>query len=134
MQSGDLVFFRGSGFISWLIRWWTRSDYSHVGVIWMVLGVPLVIEARLGMGVVCDALATRQKDGPTVLPSGRHLDLPLALRHLGDWYSIEDALRAGVGEYADQAGWECAELAATLLGYRERFDGWTPQNLLETVT
>lgn len=131
MQSGDLVLFRGCGFTSRMIRWWTGSEWSHVGVLWVVLGVPLVIETRLGLGVSVSSLRSRQRDIPTVLPSHRHLDLDLALHHLGSWWEGDEP---GVGEYADHLGYECAELAATLLGCQERAGGWTPQSLHEMVT
>ena len=45
MKTGDLVLFRGRGFIAWAIRAWTRSPWAHAGVLWVVEGVPLVIEA-----------------------------------------------------------------------------------------
>ena len=33
MREGDIVCFRGEGVTSWLIRWATRSKYSHIGLI-----------------------------------------------------------------------------------------------------
>jgi hypothetical protein len=133
MQTGDLVLFRGRGPFAWLIRTWTRSAWDHCGVLWIVEGVPLVIEARYTGGVSCHALANRQADTPTVYPTGRALNLALALAHLGDWYSVKDAIRAGLGEYADHAGWECAEFAATILGLPQHEEGWTPQGLADTL-
>ncbi len=134
MQSGDLVFFHGRGFTSWIIRWWARSEWSHVGVLWVVLGVPLVIETRLGLGVSVSSLANRQIDHPTVVPSGRQLDLDLALRHLGPWYGVDGAGQGDAEAFSDRAGWECSELAAALLGLQERICGWTTQTLYERVT
>ena len=134
MQSGDLVFFRGCGFTSWSIRWWTRSQWSHVGVLWVVLDVPLVIETRLGLGVSVSSLANRQSDYPTVVPSGRQLDLDLALHHLGPWYGAGEAGQGDAETFSDRAGWECSELAAALLGLQDRIYGWSLQTLYERVT
>jgi len=133
MQSGDLVLFRGRGPIAWLIRTWTRSAWDHCGVLWVIEGVPLVLEARAQGGVSCHALANRRADGPTVYPTGRALHLPVALARLGDPYSIKDALRAGLGKRGDHAGWECAEFAALLLGLDPAAKGWTPQGLAEAL-
>jgi|GEM_PF-979337 len=133
MNTGDLVLFRGRGFIPWIIRVWTRSAYDHCGVLWIVEGVPMVIEARYFGGVSCHALANRQADSPFVMPSGRTLNVPLALAHLGDWYSIKNAVGAGMGFNLDHAGWECAQFAAFILGM-DLSKGWTPQRLGEAFT
>lgn len=42
LQIGDVVFFRPSSFLSNLIGWFTKSDYSHVG---LVVGEGTIIEA-----------------------------------------------------------------------------------------
>lgn len=130
MQTGDLVLFRGRGPFAWLIRTWTRSAWDHCGVIWMVEGEAMVLEARAIGGVSCHALRNRMEDGPTIQPTGRSADIPLALRHLGDRYSVKDAIRAGLGERGDHAGWECAEFAALVLGLDHEARGWTPQGLV----
>lgn len=93
--------------------------------------MPLVLEARAIGGVSCHALSNRMDDHPWVMPSGRALNLPLALRHLGDHYSVKDAIRAGLGQRGDHAGWECAEWAAMLLGLDHEAAGWTPQGLVQ---
>lgn len=131
MQTGDLVLFRGRGPIAWLIRAWTRSAWDHCGVLWLVEGVPLVLEARYVQGVSCHALANRLEDRPDLYHTGRSVDLAFALKHLGDWYSIKDAIRAGLGEEADHAGYECAEFAAAVFGLKPNRHGWTPQNLAD---
>lgn len=133
MQTGDLVLFRGRGPFAWLIRTWTRSAWDHCGVIWMVEGEAMVLEARAIGGVSCHALRNRQADGPTVMPTGRAVDLSRALPHLGDRYSVKDAIRAGLGERGDHAGWECAEFAAMVLGLDHEARGWTPQGLAEAL-
>jgi len=132
MNTGDLVLFRGRGPIAWLIRTWTRSAWDHCGVLWVCAGVPMVIEARFWGGVAAHALANRQKDGPTIYPTGRVINIPLALSHCGDNYSAKDAIRAGEGEAGDHAGWQCAEFAAMLLGLPGN-NGWTPQSLADAL-
>ena len=124
MQTGDLVMFRGRGPIAWLIRVWTRSAWDHCGVLWICEGVPLVIESRFKGGVSCYTLANRMEDGPDIYPTGRTINLQLALMHLGDRYSIKDAIRSGLGKRGDHAGWVCSEWAAMLLGLDHGASGW----------
>lgn len=133
MQTGNLVLFRGRGPLAWLIRTWTRSAWDHCGVIWMVEGEAMVLEARYRQGVSCHALRNRMEDVPTVYPTGRAANVPIALRHLGDRYSVKDAIRAGLGKRGDHAGWECAEFAAMVLGLDHAARGWTPQGLAEAL-
>lgn len=133
MFTGDLVLFRGHGIAAWIIRAWTRSAWAHCGVLWVCEGIPMVLEARAIGGVSCHALANRQKDHPSIYPTGRAISVPLALQRLGDHYSIKDAIRSGLGQRGDHAGWECAEYAAMLLGLDHEATGWTPQGLAEAV-
>ena len=132
MQTGDLVLFRGHGPFAWLIRTWTRSAWCHCGVLWICEGVPLVLEARYRGGVTVSALEKRLEDQPTIYPTGRAVDVPAALHHLGEHYSVKDAVRAGLGRPGDHAGWECAEFAALLYALPAA-QGWTPQGLVEAV-
>lgn len=134
MQTGDLVLFVGHGPFDWFIRKWTRSAWAHCGVLWVCEGVPIVIESRYVGGSSVHALANRMDDQPTIVPSGRTLNLTAALAHLGDEYSVKDAVRAGLGECPTNAGWECAEWAAFCLDLDWNDKGWTPQNLVEFVT
>ncbi len=134
MQTGDLVMFRGRGPFAWIIRIWTHSAWDHCGVLWIAEGEAMVLEARAIGGVSCHALRNRQDDGPTVYPTGRTVDVPMALRHLGDRYSVKDAIRAGLGQHGDHAGWECAEFVAFCCGLDHPAKGWTPQNLIEHLS
>ena len=133
MNTGDLVAFRGRGLLAWIVRTWTRSAYSHVGVLWVRAGLPLVIEALPGEGVGVHALANRQADKPIVFAVARAVDVDKALAHTGDPYSFRDALEAGLNERASSPGWECAEFAAWMYGLNPEAKGWTPKRLVEVV-
>ena len=134
MKTGDLVAFRGTGFVSWVIRKWTDSPYSHVGVLWVHNGVELVLEAMPGQGVACNALGNRMKDRPIVFVTGREVEIHRALPHLGDRYSFLDAVEAGLdGRESDGKGWQCAMFAAWLLGIDHTQEGLTPEKLVDIV-
>ncbi len=39
VRTGDVVSFRGTGFLAWLVRWWTKSDVAHIGfALWLRFG------------------------------------------------------------------------------------------------
>jgi uncharacterized protein YycO len=50
MRSGDVLLFRGRGLLSWLIRKFTHSDYSHAGVLYRYHERVYCLEA-VGKGV-----------------------------------------------------------------------------------
>jgi uncharacterized protein YycO len=50
MRSGDVLLFRGRGFLSWLIRRATHCDYSHAGLVFCYRGRVYCLEA-VGSGV-----------------------------------------------------------------------------------
>ena len=133
MTTGDLVMFRGTGLVPWIIRLWTRSSWGHCGLLVMVEGVPMVLEARHPEGVGLHALVNREEDRPTIYPTGRSVDVPQLLEHSGDHYSVEDAILAGIDRAGHHAGWTCAEFAAYALGLDHEAAGWTPQGLANAV-
>lgn len=56
LQDGDIILFRGKTLLSRLIRWITRSPYSHAGVVGWWEDRLMVLEAR-GAGVVASRLS-----------------------------------------------------------------------------
>jgi hypothetical protein len=133
MKTGDLVMFRGGGPIAWLIRWWTKSSWSHCGVLWVYNEKIMLFHSDFGKGVVLSPLANAGYYSPDIYPTNLQLDLNKALSHLGDRYSAKDAIQAGIDLKGDHAGWECAEFVAYVLGLEHESKGWTPQNLLDTL-
>jgi len=68
-----------------------------------------------------------------MMSSGHTLNVPMALDHMGDWYSVKNALSVGLGFNETHAGWECAQFAAFILGM-DLTKGWTPQSLAEELS
>lgn len=50
IQDGDLLLFRGKGFIARVIQFFTNSIYSHAGMVTWVNGRPFCAEIREGVG------------------------------------------------------------------------------------
>ncbi|WP_231124792.1 hypothetical protein [Piscirickettsia salmonis] len=51
LNSGDIVAYRGNSVISSIVRWWTQSPYSHIGVIWKIKDQLFFVEALIFKGV-----------------------------------------------------------------------------------
>ena len=43
LKTGDIVLFSGKGFVSWLIKWFTKSKWSHVGMAMRILDYDMVL-------------------------------------------------------------------------------------------
>ena len=109
IRSGDLLAFSRSSWTSSIIRIFTRSTYSHVGVAWVTGGRVFVLEA-VGHG------------GTRIFPlslSGDFFLLPVrapwtpsveeyALENVGIQYSVIDAIRAYFGPLPRGNMRECA--------------------------
>lgn len=55
--------YTGQGFGSGIIKWFTRSKYSHVSLVFQMHGLPQEIEAIQGKGVIMhDPYSRREKD------------------------------------------------------------------------
>ena len=102
IQSADVLLWRGRALWSWVIRWWTRSEYSHAGIAVWVHGRPMAAESRECKGCrllplsaaikgadvdlfqVRPEVSTRLKRGPAVQE---------AISHLGEAYGWRSILR-----------------------------------------
>ena len=56
IKNGDILLYRGSGVISWLIKKVTGSEYSHAGIVVWWNKRLMVLEA-VGKGIVCTPLS-----------------------------------------------------------------------------
>lgn len=123
ITSGDLLAWSHRGWATWAdwqiqaIRIFGRTEYTHVGIAWVIAGRVFVIEA-VGVGV---RLFPLSRAAPFYwLPTGAVWSdavEQLALERVGDRYSKWDAIRAFFGALrigADR-NWECAELALIIL-------------------
>ena len=121
IKSGDLLFFRGTGAEAAIVRDWTHSPYSHVGLAWRAGDRILVLESRpVHGGVTIDrTLSNALPDGVTWMP----MDGPWtpamesrALAHLGVGYSVTNSIRAGLRLRVQGPALECAEYVSLVLG------------------
>ena len=135
MSKVELRFYRGSGLVAWLIRWFTNSQFDHVAPVVNCLAW----DARWGSGVT-HRVAFPDNDWARVTIStsdaeakkwetwleqqvGKPYDkwaivLIVAARFLPDWLHLSDT-RQGV--------WWCSHLSAVVAGLATETDlGHTP--------
>lgn len=96
---------------------WTRSEYCHVGVAWVVADRVFVLEA-VSQGVRLMPLS--QLLPAAWIPRGiwSLTSEEAAFRNLGKPYSKFDAILGAVGELSigDNDVWQCAEYVSHVLG------------------
>ena len=94
--SGSLLAWKPNSIIGYIICAWTRSEYSHVGLLWRFHGRYYVLEAIWNSGVRVRLL---QEDLPVyILPTNIKWTDEVegcAVRKLGRMYHFLDALRVG---------------------------------------
>ncbi|APS59132.1 hypothetical protein [Piscirickettsia salmonis] len=118
LSSGDVVAYRGNSVISSIVRWWTESPYSHIGVIWKINDQLFFVEALIFKGVRIIPIDKLPADYEVIKTLVTLLGEAEAFifQHLADDYSLIDAIRAGLGlKQKDPTGWQCAEFAAQIL-------------------
>jgi hypothetical protein len=138
LKSGDLAFYSShNGIGDKLIKWWTKSKYSHVGVIWVVAGRIFLLEASAFGGVRMVPLSLRLPD----LVVSMNLDWndaaeTQAMSNMMKPYSFIDAIRAGLGEKYKENGWICTEYAASIVakcGYKFPITAELPEQFVRLL-
>jgi hypothetical protein len=123
IRSGDLLAWTHRGLHSWydlevqLVRLFTRSEYSHVGLAWVVADRVLVLEAvrpKIRIYPLSLLLPCYWLERMWDWSEG---DLEFALSKVGERYSRWEAVKSFFGHVAPglDARWQCAEYAAAVL-------------------
>ena len=121
IRSGDLLAWSHVRWGSWhdikiqLVRFFTRSEYSHVAVAWVVAGRVFALEAVQPL-VRIYPLSKLGDFYHVPLNAGWTTDTEeFALQHVGEPYSQLQAIAAFFRPLAHDGQWECAEYAANVL-------------------
>lgn len=122
IRSGDVLFWSHKPLRSWydlqiqLIRFFTRSEWSHTGLAWVIGERVFVLEA-VSQGVRIYPLS--QTEDFTWVSRGIFSDTQekFALAHVGEPYSKWDAIRSFFGASNDKdSQWFCSEYVCAVLG------------------
>lgn len=121
IQSGDVLAFSHEGWTSksdlesQAVRFFTRSEFSHVALAWVVAGRVFALEAVVPMVRIYPL----SKLGDFYWLPMRH---PLieqaeeyALSRIGEQYSKWEAIRGFFNRNKDDASWQCAEYVLAVL-------------------
>lgn len=120
IKTGDVLAFTHKSWKSWydikvqLVRFFTQSEYSHVGLVWCANDRVFVMESVTG--------------GVRIIPLSKclpcyHLNMPeltqeqveLAFSVMGEPYSQWEAIQAFFGrENRKDSKWECAEFVSVV--------------------
>lgn len=121
IKSGDLLAWSHRGLSSWydlqiqIVRMFTRSEYSHVGIAWVIGGRVFVIESVSG-GIRIFPLSRLtpfyllQFEKPWSTEAEEY-----ALAHIGDPYSKLECIRAFFEPLTIDGHWQCAKWAKAVL-------------------
>lgn len=122
IKSGDVLAWSHKGWNSWynlkvaLVRMFTRSEYSHVGIAWVIANRVFIIEA-VSAGTRIFPLSKELPFYwiPTALDWTQEVE-EFALAHVGEAYSQWDAVLAFFGCInTKDKKWECAEFVQVIL-------------------
>lgn len=116
MASGDVVFFQSNHWKARLVRWWTKSPFSHVGILFCVAGRVFVLEAVLnGVRIYPLSKEARFWHAPRFVDWGVEAE-EFAMSKVSEPYSQFWAVLAGAGfRLPDDGMWQCAEFVRQVL-------------------
>jgi len=117
-MEAQLWFYKAPGkFFDKVIRWWTKSRYSHVEIV--VGGIACAADAWSGK-VRTAPVTTFNRDNWDVVEVELQKDAPWLLNQVGkgyDWLGILGLITLG---FDDPSRWYCSELAAAAMGLSPR--------------
>jgi hypothetical protein len=117
IHSGDVIAFKGKSWFSKVIKWWTKSDFTHVGIAWRVGDRLFVIEAGDFHGIRIMP-ASLQKPFYCIYTGVCWTDQleKIILSHVGDPYSISGCIMAAFNLATTRdRSWQCAEFVNYIL-------------------
>ena len=120
IRSGDILAWSHRGIKSWhdlkiwLVRMFTRSEYSHVGTAWVVGNRVFVIEAVMPKVRIYPLSKLGDFYWLQMGAYWRKATETLALSFVGDDYSQMQAMVSPFITPPKDDRWECAELVATV--------------------
>ena len=96
LKTGDLIFQSGTSLFSRLIRWVTRSPWSHAGMVIRFDSIDMVAMLESSAGKRWDMATKKYTKGVQISPlSARVLDAKTAVRPLKEPLDSEDLRRLG---------------------------------------
>lgn len=142
IKSGDLLVWKKSSkstISRWtldIIRLFTRSDFAHVGVAWVLEGRLFVVEATQPVVRLTNVKETDEFYHVGMNVEWSKLSEDFLIGKLGLKYSMFDAIRAFLGKRLDNDDrYQCAELAHEFYAVHgiSLGDSYTPSELVDSA-
>lgn len=139
IRSGDVLAWTHRGWKTWydikvqLVRMWTRSEYSHVGIAWVIGGRVFVLEA-VSSGVRIMPLSELLPYWWISRPKWNERIQKRAMKAMGKSYSEFQAVLAGFNllERGKDDFWQCAEYVSYVLNLPIEY-GLTPAAIVTSL-
>jgi hypothetical protein len=138
LKSGDVAFFCHNTLGDKLIKFGTRSQFSHVGTIYVLGDRLFLLEASYAGGVRMVPLSMRIPDyifQVSIKNPWNHKAEKFAMAHIMEKYSLVEALRAWIGN-KEGKGWICTKYVADVAdeqGYHFPNSHQVPQVFFEDL-
>lgn len=135
IKNGDILAWSGGGWGSWreikisIVRIWTRSEYSHIGIAYVDKGRVFVLEAVAIDGV---RIAPLSEDLPFYyIPCRKALSekaMEYAFSKIGEKYSTWQAILGGLNllRNGKDKKWQCAEYLIKIWNVDGELNGGIP--------
>lgn len=138
IRSGDVLAWNGTGLVDKLIKFATKSFYSHCGIAWVVGDRVFVIEAVEPMVRIYPLSKKVPFYWIPVTPYWDEEIEKIALSRVGDKYSILAAVKGYLNtlRVGSDNSWQCAELVISVLKAKGVFNTEvqpTPAAVVETL-
>ena len=121
IKSGDILAWSHRGWRNWhdikvqMVRMFTQSEYSHVGVAWVVGGRVFVIEAVMPIARIFPLSKLGSFYHVPMEANWSEVAEEYALSHVGDEYSQLQAIKAYFKSLGNDNTSECAALVISVL-------------------
>lgn len=129
IKSGDLISYSRKGLISYLIRFVTKSKFSHVGIAWVISGRVLILEATFKNGVSVRSLSSEDFYWSKGLKPWSEDMETRAIARLEKSYSVLNAIKVGLGISPTHYGEICTLYVDDVLDIPITLD--TPGNIVD---
>lgn len=117
INSGDVLVWSGNSWFSKIIKWWTKSEYTHVGIAWKAHKRLFTIEAMDLKGIQICPLSKRLPFYwiKTNIKWNAKLS-EIAFEHIGDKYSVMECIRTAAKLPCKRdRKWHCVEFVTFIL-------------------
>lgn len=140
LKTGDVVFYHDKNPFGWLVRWKTKSNWDHVGIVIDFGGRKWLCECAPAKGPHLMLLSDRIPHMAMVRADNLLLNedaINYAFKQFKLKYNYIDAIRAGLGWRTVYKGMICSEYVGKILQIANKYGisdwGMTPEAIYQAI-